>query len=68
MTGEELKRARIRRQLTQRQLGELLGYKGRSAENVVQNWEYGKQPIPVRHWTKMSKIFSIPLESFFPED
>lgn len=66
MTGEELKKLRIRHNLTQRRLGELLGYKGRSAENIVQRWEYGKVPIPVNHFRELSKILEVPLEVFIP--
>ena len=66
MTGEELKRARINRQLTQRKLGELLGYKGNSADRIVQNWEYGKQPIPLKHFRALSKILEVPIDRFIP--
>lgn len=66
MTGEELKRLRIRHNLTQRRLGELLGYKGRSAENVVQLWEYDKQPIPLKHFRELAKILEVPLDVFIP--
>lgn len=66
MTGEEFKRYRVNHVLTQQKLGQMLGYKGKSAENVVQLWEYGKQPIPVKHWRKLSQILEIPLEKFLP--
>ena len=66
MTGEELKKARIRACLTQRHLGELLGYKGKSAETTVQNWEYGKQPIPIKHFRMLSKLLDVPLDKFIP--
>ena len=38
MTGEELKAYRQKAKYTQQQLGEALGYKGRSAEGMVQMW------------------------------
>ena len=66
MTGSELKAARIRVCLTQMKLGVMLGYKGKSAECTVQNWEYDKQPIPVKHFRKLSKILDVPLEKFIP--
>ncbi|MBP5478704.1 MAG: helix-turn-helix transcriptional regulator [Bacteroidaceae bacterium] len=66
MTGEEFRRARIRACITQRRLGEMLGYKGRCAENVVQNWEYDRQPIPIKHFRQLAKILEIPLEKFIP--
>lgn len=68
MTGEEFKKARIRAQITQQQLGEMLGYKGRSAGNTVQKWEYDYQPIPTKHWKKLSKILRLPLDAFLPEE
>ena len=66
LTGEELKIARKRKILTQRQLGELLGYEGRSAETTIQCWEYNKAPIPLKHFRKLSEILEIPLDKFIP--
>jgi len=66
MTGEDLKRYRIAACYTQKQLGEALGYKGRSAENTVQKWEYGTQPIPIKHFRELSKLLEVPLEKFIP--
>jgi transcriptional regulator with XRE-family HTH domain len=66
LTGEELKNARKRKVLTQRQLGELLGYEGRSAETTVQCWEYNKAPIPLKHFRKLSEILEVPLDKFIP--
>lgn len=66
MTGEELKRARIRRCITQKKLGQLLGYKDLTADTVVQKWEYGERPIPVKHYRKLSKLLDVPLDKFIP--
>lgn len=66
MTGEELKKLRQNKCITQMRLGEMLGYKGKSAECTVQNWEYGKQPIPMKHFRKLSLILGVPLEKFIP--
>lgn len=66
MTGKELRRARLRVNLTQKKLGELLGYEGRSAENVVQRWEYDKQPIPVKHFRALAKVLDITLDEVVP--
>ena len=66
MDGESLKKLRLRNQLTQRRLGEMLGYEGRSAEVVVQQWEYGKQPIPLKHFRKLAEILRVPLDRFIP--
>lgn len=67
MTGEEVKRLRIRQCITQKQLGEMLGYTGKAAETVVQKWEYGERPIPTKHWKALCKIFKVKLDAFLPE-
>lgn len=66
MTGEELKKARIRKQLTQQRLGLMLGYQKNTADTVVQKWEYGQKPIPLKHFRKLSQILEVPLEKFIP--
>jgi transcriptional regulator with XRE-family HTH domain len=66
MTGEELKKARILKTLTQKQLGLMLGYNEKIAERTVQHWEYGARPIPVKHFRALSKILAIPLDKFIP--
>jgi len=66
MTGEELKAYRQARGLTQKALGLKLGYPKNSAEKVVQQWEYDRQPIPIKHFRKLSGILDIPLEKFIP--
>ena len=66
MTGDELKRARIRKNLTQMRLGLMLGYGKTTADTVVQKWEYGEKPIPLKHFRKLSEILEIPLEKFIP--
>jgi len=67
MTGEEVKRLRIRQCITQKQLGEMLGYTGKAAETVVQKWEYGERPIPAKHWKALCRIFKVKLDAFLPE-
>ena len=66
MINEELKEARIRNCLTQKRLGELMGYKGRTAEVIVQRWEYGVAPIPLKHFRRLSELLGIPLDHFIP--
>lgn len=67
MTGEELRKFRARAGLTQRQLGELLGYEGRTAEVMVQMWEYGKRPINPKHYRKLCKLLNITFDDLIPE-
>ena len=66
MTGEEFKKARQLKHLTQQRLGEMLGYKGRTAERMIQAWEYGERGIPAKYYRKLSEILEIPLEKFIP--
>jgi len=66
MTNEEFRQARINKRLTQKKLGLMLGYPEKSAERTVQHWEYGTQPIPLKHFRKLSEILEIPLERFIP--
>ena len=66
MTGEELKKARKRKGLTQKQLGLMLGFNEKSAERTVQCWEYEERDIPLRNIRALSKILEVPLEDFIP--
>lgn len=66
MTGTDLKKYRVRKNFTQKQLGLLLGYNEKSAERTVQHWELDARPIPVKHYRALSKILGVPLEKFIP--
>lgn len=66
MTGEELQRARIAKRITQKKLGLMLGFSEKSAERMVQKWEYNEQGIPMKHFRKLSEILNVPLERFIP--
>lgn len=66
MIGEELKRYRINAFLTQKRLGELLGFKGRTAESVIQQWEYNQKTVPLKHFRKLHELIGIPYEKLIP--
>ena len=66
MTGEEFKALRKAVGLSQQALGEALGYEGRTAEMMVQKWEYGQRPINPKHFRKLSELLHVPLEKFIP--
>ena len=66
MTGEELNAARRRKHYTQKRLGLLLGYEEKSAERVIALWEHDKQPIPLKHFRKLSQLLDVPLDKFIP--
>jgi len=66
MTGEELKYYRLKAKYTQQQLGEALGYKGRSAEGMIQMWEHDRRNIGTKNIRKLSEILNVPIEKFLP--
>jgi transcriptional regulator with XRE-family HTH domain len=55
--GERVKDARQKAGLTQKQVGELLGYA--SAQTVVAHWEAGTVPIPRDKLKPLAKILQI---------
>ena len=60
---------RTRRQavgLTQKALGLKCGYKEATAIQVVQNWEYGKQPVPLSRMRDLAAALKIPVEDLIP--
>ena len=66
MFGEYIKECRIKKGLTQQQLGEMCGYEGRSAQNTVQKWEYNKQPVPLEKIRPLANALEIPIDSLIP--
>lgn len=68
MTGEELRKHRVYCGFTQRGLAEALGYKGRAGECTVQNWEYDKQPIPVKHYRRLARLLRLSLDDMIPPE
>lgn len=57
---------RISLGMTQTQLGERCGYRGKAARNAVQHWESGKAPVPLERIRAISETLSIPLDRFIP--
>lgn len=66
MTGKELKARRITKGYTQKGLGLELGYPENTAEKVVQQWEYDKQPIPVKHYRRIAQLLNLTLDEMVP--
>jgi transcriptional regulator with XRE-family HTH domain len=64
--GEIIRENRVKAGLTQRKLGELLGYKDCSGERVIQLWEHNKQPVPLAKLKNLAKILNVPLEELLP--
>ena len=63
MKGNKLIREqRLNRNLTQKELGELLGYKGESRQTRISSWESGKRQVPRRKIKELAKLLGIPAE------
>lgn len=64
--AELIKEKRQQKKLTQLQLGLLLGYKGRTAELMVQHWETGRREVPISKLRIVSEVLEIPIEELIP--
>jgi len=64
--GDLIRTRRIILGYTQRQLGEMCGYQGRTAERMAQKWEYGEAPVPVDRLRRLAKALELPLEALIP--
>ena len=58
-TAEEVKTARLALGLTQQQLGERIGYTGRTAELTIQAIESGRRKVPRDKVKKLAELLSI---------
>ena len=61
-----IKAARIRCGCTQQELGEKLGYEGRSAEVTVQRWESGSRPVPLDKIRPLAAALNLTLDDLIP--
>lgn len=64
---EIIRAKRTENGLTMMRLGELLGYRGKSAENTVQQWESGKRKVPIKKWRDLCRILDLSIELFMPQ-
>ena len=64
--GALIRTRRLDMPYTQRQLGELCGYEGRTAERMVQQWEQGSRPVPADRLRRLAKALDLPLEALIP--
>ena len=64
--GDLIRTRRLDMPYTQRQLGELCGYEGRTAERMVQQWEQGRRPVPADRLRRLAKALELPLEALIP--
>ena len=61
--GDLIRTRRIILGYTQRQFGELCGYEGKTAENMIQQMEYNRIPVPVDRLRRLAKALELPLEA-----
>ena len=66
MIGELIAQARKAAGLTQKQLGEMIGYKGPNADIMIQRFEANKREVPLSKVRALSKALNIPLENLIP--
>ena len=66
MLGKAIKAARKAAHLTQRQLGEKLGFTGRTAEVTIQKWEHDLRDPAVEQLRPLAKALGITLEELIP--
>lgn len=64
--GEIIRTARQAKGLTQKQLGTLCGYEGRSAEVSVQRWERNEMPVPIDRLRRLCAALDLPLDALIP--
>ena len=64
--GDLIRTRRIILGYTQRQFGELCGYEGKTAENMIQQMEYNRIPVPVDRLRRLAKALELPLEALIP--
>ena len=64
--GDLIRTRRLDMPYTQRQLGELCGYEGRTAERMVQQWEQGSRPVPADRLRRLATALELPLEALIP--
>lgn len=63
---EKIKQARKEAGMTQKQVGEMCGLTGRSAEVAVQYWERGERSVPLDKLRTLSHVLNIPLDQLIP--
>lgn len=63
--SETLRAARIAAKLSQKALGEALGY-GDTAQAIVSRWEMDGRKIPQHKLKQIAKILKIPLDTLIP--
>lgn len=61
-----IKAARIKCGYTQQELGEKMGYEGRSAEVSVQRWENNRAPVPLVKIRALAAALNLTVDDLVP--
>lgn len=61
-----VRNARLNMGMTQKELGEAVGYEGRNAELIVQSIESGRRSVPYAKLTAFAEALGIGLEELLP--
>ena len=63
---DTIRAARMNAAFSQKELGEKLGYEGRSAEVTVQRWESGARPVPLEKIRALAAALNLTLDDLIP--
>ena len=66
--GEIIQAKRKAAHLTQKKLGEMVGFPEASAERMIQHWEHGRRPIGVEDLRPLCRALKCTLEELIPRD
>lgn len=61
-----IKAARIAAGLTQKELGERIGYNGESQERAIRNIESGRRGVPIEKVRALAAVLNLTLDDIIP--
>ena len=64
--GALLRKARIEKGLTQKQLGEAVGLNPKSAQPLAAGWERGGRPVPRARLKRVAEVLGLNVEDLLP--
>lgn len=64
--GEKIRAARVAGKMTQKQLGIAIGFEEKSAERMIQKWEYGTQRPSIDYLRPLANALGVSLDYLVP--
>lgn len=64
--AERIRAARIKADMSQRELGELLGYEGANAQRTVTRWEHNERPVPLDKIRPLANVLGLTIDDLIP--